>query len=169
MNKCSHCQGQTSNPKYCSRSCATSANNLNSPRRQKSKVCSFDECSELIFSNRKFCTDHRYGSRKFNTIGELRAAAKYQTNAYARYLARVWAKQNLDLSKCSTCDYSTHVEIAHIEPLALFPDETPIEETYTNNVIGLCPNHHWEFDHGYLTYVPEKGFEPSLPPLRSTV
>jgi hypothetical protein len=103
-----------------------------------------------LFSSRKFCSEHRYGGRRFETIGDLRAAAKYQVNAYARYFARNWARQNLDLTKCAVCDYRTHIEIAHIEPLAKFPDDTPIAETYINNVIGLCPNHHWEFDNGYL-------------------
>lgn len=150
MNKCIHCKGPTSNPKYCSRSCAASANNRRSPRRVKSKVCNFDGCLELIFSSRKFCAEHRYGTPKFTTIGELRQAAQYQANAYARQLARKWARKNLDLSSCTVCDYSLHVEVAHISPLSQFPDHTPIEETYVNNLIVLCPNHHWEYDNGYL-------------------
>jgi hypothetical protein len=149
-NKCLHCQKPTTNAKYCSRSCAVTSNNSKHPRRTKSKVCDFEGCSEIIFSSRKFCSEHRYGGRRFETIGDLRAAAKYQVNAYARYFARNWARQNLDLTKCAVCDYRTHIEIAHIEPLAKFPDDTPIAETYINNVIGLCPNHHWEFDNGYL-------------------
>lgn len=152
---CIQCGNETTNPKFCSRSCSTIHNNLKNPRRTKSKVCANELCDVLILSSRNYCYDHKtagaLGLSKYNTIGELRAAASYQVNAHARNLARSWAKHNIDTSKCAICNYSNHVEVCHIIGLASFPDDTPLSETFVNNLVALCPNHHWEFDNGLLT------------------
>lgn len=50
---------------------------------------------------------------------------------------------------CAKCGYSNHVEIAHIK--AVSDDSVTIAEINSiNNLIALCPNHHWEYDHGIL-------------------
>lgn len=163
MNTCNFCNKETSNPKFCSRSCSAKNSNSVSPRRIKTKVCAFKDCEITILSSRKYCTDHKNKFYlKFKTMGELRESAKgVQVNSYARGLAREWARKNLDCSGCWYCGYSTHVEVCHIKDVALFSDETYVSETYENNVIILCRNHHWEYDNGYLAWEPEKGFEPS--------
>ena len=39
----------------------------------------------------------------------------------------------------------------HIKPLADFPDmATTAEINHPDNLLWLCRNHHWEFDHGLL-------------------
>lgn len=53
--------------------------------------------------------------------------------------------------KCSICGYSNHVEVAHIKPVSEFSNETLVSEINSPiNLIGLCPNHHWEFDNGIV-------------------
>ena len=53
--------------------------------------------------------------------------------------------------KCFICGYSHHVEIAHIRPVSDFNAESELSEINNiNNLIALCPNHHWEFDHGVI-------------------
>lgn len=53
--------------------------------------------------------------------------------------------------KCCVCGYDKHVEVAHIKPVSDFTDETLIKEINSiDNLIGLCPNHHWEYDNGIL-------------------
>lgn len=53
--------------------------------------------------------------------------------------------------KCAICGYDVHVEIAHIKAVADFPGDTLISEINSeDNLIALCPNHHWEYDHGIL-------------------
>jgi predicted restriction endonuclease len=53
--------------------------------------------------------------------------------------------------RCEICGYTNHVEVAHIKPVSEFSDDTPISEINNpDNLIGLCPNHHWEFDNGLL-------------------
>lgn len=41
--------------------------------------------------------------------------------------------------------------MAHIKAVSEFSDDTLISEINDiNNLVGLCPNHHWEYDHGLL-------------------
>ena len=53
--------------------------------------------------------------------------------------------------KCAICGYTKHVEVAHIKAVSEFSNETPISIINSiTNLIGLCPNHHWEYDNGML-------------------
>jgi hypothetical protein len=52
---------------------------------------------------------------------------------------------------CLICGYKEHVDIAHIKGVSKFSDETLISIINNpDNLIALCPNHHWEYDHGIL-------------------
>ena len=54
--------------------------------------------------------------------------------------------------KCHICGYDKHVEVAHIKAVSEFEDTATVNEINSvNNLVGLCPNHHWEYDHGLLT------------------
>lgn len=47
--------------------------------------------------------------------------------------------------------YDKHIEIAHIKAVADFDDGTLVSEINDiNNLIALCPNHHWEYDNRLL-------------------
>ena len=53
--------------------------------------------------------------------------------------------------KCAICGYDKHVEVAHIKAVSEFNNEATIREIDSiDNLIGLCPNHHWEYDNGIL-------------------
>ena len=53
--------------------------------------------------------------------------------------------------KCAICGYDKHIEVAHIKAVSDFDDTATIREINSiTNLIGLCPNHHWEYDHGIL-------------------
>lgn len=52
---------------------------------------------------------------------------------------------------CGVCGYDKHVGIAHIKSVSDFDDDVLISEIDDiNNLIVLCPNHHWEYDSGLL-------------------
>jgi len=52
---------------------------------------------------------------------------------------------------CVVCGYDKHYEVAHIKAVSDFSDNSTIEEINNiDNLIALCPNHHWEYDHGLL-------------------
>jgi predicted restriction endonuclease len=43
------------------------------------------------------------------------------------------------------------VEVAHIKAVSNFSEDSLISEINDiSNLIGLCPNHHWEYDNGLL-------------------
>lgn len=47
--------------------------------------------------------------------------------------------------------YTNYCEVCHIKPVNGFSDESLVSEINDiNNLVALCPNHHWEFDHGLL-------------------
>lgn len=53
--------------------------------------------------------------------------------------------------KCAICGYDRHIEVAHIKAVSEFDDNATINEINSlDNLIGLCPNHHWEYDNGLL-------------------
>ena len=53
--------------------------------------------------------------------------------------------------RCHECGYDRHIEVCHIRDVADFPDTATIGEINDpTNLRSLCPNHHWEFDHGLL-------------------
>lgn len=52
---------------------------------------------------------------------------------------------------CHICGYSLHTEVCHIVAIKDHPGEALISEiNHPDNLVILCRNHHWEFDHGYL-------------------
>lgn len=62
----------------------------------------------------------------------------------------VFMRNNSD-AKCKVCGYNKHIEVAHVKAVSEFSDDTLISEINDiSNLIGLCPNHHWEYDNGLL-------------------
>jgi hypothetical protein len=62
------------------------------------------------------------------------------------------AYREADLPRtCKACGYDKHINVCHKKDIKDFPMTALIGEINDlNNLIGLCPNHHWEFDHGQL-------------------
>jgi predicted restriction endonuclease len=59
--------------------------------------------------------------------------------------------KNTIKKECLVCGYSNHVEVCHIKPVSGFNDDDKIKEINSiENLVGLCPNHHWEFDNGKI-------------------
>jgi predicted restriction endonuclease len=53
---------------------------------------------------------------------------------------------------CSVCGYSRHFEVCHVRSIQDFPENTPMSVVNSvDNLVALCPNCHWEFDHGVLS------------------
>lgn len=50
--------------------------------------------------------------------------------------------------QCIICEYNKHYEVAHIKAVSEFDDNILISEINNiDNLIALCPNHHWEYQH----------------------
>jgi hypothetical protein len=164
MNTCKECGSETSNPKFCSRSCAATFNNRKYPKKKLDRVCEKEGCDDVVFSWRStLCKKHhdeykswRGESLKKKTIGEFRnrksVNGKHPSwkHAGVRTLNRSWNKHLIELP-CKRCGYKLHVELCHIRPVSEFPDNALMGEVNgEENNVQLCRNCHWELDNGYF-------------------
>lgn len=163
-NQCNHCGNETTNPKFCSRSCAAKETNK-TPKRKLERKCS--NCDSIVRNWRSsLCEKHFqiYISNKRTTlenltlndyvnrecIKNLHPSSKF---AHIRGLCRSWNKDKTSLP-CYNCGYTKHVELAHIKAISLFDLTAKLGEVnHSNNIVQLCPNCHWEFDNGLLILV----------------
>jgi hypothetical protein len=160
--KCINCEKETSNPKFCSKSCSAVYNNSKFPKRKTTRTCNIDGCDKKVFSYRStLCRNHYYERNdrldaKNKTLGfykeKLSVSGKHKSwqFSHVRLLCRSWLKHLAKLP-CHNCGYDKHVELCHIKPLSSFPDTALLSEVNSEkNVIQLCRNCHWEFDKGIL-------------------
>lgn len=140
---------------FCSRSCAAKSNNRKFHKRI-SVVSTECACGKRIRKTSKYCMKcQKIATRKERgaaTIGDKTYDNhKYAKYSYIRYSAREVAKEN-GMDSCKNCGYKKCVEVCHIKPIHTYSPETTISEVNDiSNLITLCPNCHWEFDHGDLT------------------
>jgi hypothetical protein len=64
--KCNHCDKETINPKFCSRSCAAKANNKLYPKRKPENTCI--NCGGLISTKWIYCKECSPGKIDYNLI-----------------------------------------------------------------------------------------------------
>lgn len=85
------------------------------------------------------------------TLTKKEIFERYKYWQTARSAIQKIARKNYENSnkpkKCIVCGYDKHYEVAHIKSVSDFEDNTLISEINDiNNLIALCPNHHWEYD-----------------------
>ena len=160
--KCPNCKKETTNPKYCSRSCAAIFTNKLSPKRKLTKKCS--KCENIVRNYRSRLCENHFQEKNFESHEEyknrtmgfyrskecLKKLHKSSIHAHVRGLCGLWLK-HLKTRSCNICGYKLHVELCHIKPLSSFSDDALISEVNSeNNVVQLCRNCHWELDHGLV-------------------
>ena len=149
------CNKPTNNPKYCSKSCACKNNNRLFPKRKPEGNCYI--CKNPITNDLKYCTICRkkyihFNSKKDLTLKEAIYLNHHKSSAFAlvRSRARIIIK-SLGWTSCFVCGYNKHVEACHITKISDFSLETSINTiNLPNNLLALCRNCHWEFDHRLL-------------------
>lgn len=145
MNKrtrlCDSCKKETTNPKFCSRSCAAKVNNNLAPKRIAGGSCK--TCMVQIRKNRTFCKTcwNRRDQRKNERIqswksGLWSGGSTYLSKTIRSYLLE---KSNFSCQKCGfsafhSVDGKTILEINHINGNG--SDHRP------ENLEVLCPNCH---------------------------
>ena len=161
---CINCQTQTSNPKFCCRSCAAKFNNRLNPKKpysRKSLPNKCKSCNTPILARHAHCSDCRIsipGTKgiypiETKTLQESIDSVGKTANRYRSI--RDSARNKLIASGipscCNNCNYNKHVEVCHIKSISSFPLDTKIAEINNiSNLIYLCPNCHWEFDNDLL-------------------
>jgi hypothetical protein len=152
MNKCDNCGKLTSNPRFCSRSCSAKITNSEHPRRKKKWKCT--KCNAPVNPRNRYCPECRPDYRDWSkvTIDDLQGLRSYQISSRIRDLARRAYKKSGKPLKCSKCGYTPRVHICHILGISDFdPSSTISEVNDLDNLVALCPNHHWEFDNGLIS------------------
>jgi hypothetical protein len=152
ITACPVCGRRTKNPKFCSRSCAAQVNNVLAPKRSRGGRCSV--CDFPIPRRNRYCLQHR-PNQPLDRSQPIRTVADGSDHAACRYarLRQDARRQYLTAFpyRCSRCGYDKHIEVCHKRPLTSFPLDTPISVVNAlGNLVGFCPNCHWEYDHGFL-------------------
>ena len=127
---------------------------MSSPNIKKRKVMC-DKCGIWCGSGRKYCKECRIKIRqdlKEQLLQARKSDAVYLvgeiSNRYAKIRYHAREMYYKELTKCEKCGYDKHIEICHIKGIKEFSEESTIKEINDrSNIIGLCPNCHWEFDH----------------------
>lgn len=166
--KCLNCETETSNSKFCSRSCAQSYNNKLKPKRKPiERSCSCGKTFIPKFKSSRIlcesCQEDRMNSVKYKamTLADYHIKSSIKDkhpswrNCHIRTFNRSWNKE-LTKQPCSNCGYDKHVELAHIKAVSSFPETATLEEVNSpDNNLVLCRNCHWEYDNGLLKVWPD--------------
>lgn len=151
-NICPQC-GNLCKTKFCNKSCAASYNNRVYPKRQAS-VWPCIRCGKDSPYRRKYCLDCKqlllYRKLEGLSMGAYKALFSKDSVAYTALRGMAKSRWSGECS-CAICGYTNHVQLCHILDLHKIPDDSPAKVAVSrDNLIQLCPNHHWEFDHGML-------------------
>lgn len=144
-------KSQIKNNIFCSRTCSVSYNNSNNPKRKK-KEYFCETCNKEANSRRKYCSQKcnpRLNDYSLLTILDLKNRFPHilRFHSSIRDISRRIYFSSTDNRKCEKCSYDKHIEVCHINDVSTFSKDTLITTVNDiNNLIGLCPNCHWELD-----------------------
>lgn len=149
---------QTKVKKYCTRSCAISSNNIGIRRHgDGSRECS--NCTNIVSRGCKTglcrtCLDEQKWGKPLSELTLKDVSYKNHHRAaifaYVRYRARSWMIKNRPIY-CEYCGYDHHVECSHVKAINTFSEDTLINDiNHPDNLLWLCPNHHWELEFGKI-------------------
>jgi hypothetical protein len=167
---------QTRKKKFCGHECAASYNNRNRKRNAWGKivdVCGY--CGQEVLLRPRSDRKNSYRRVKYcdecrTTVARLKRSKlgvliENQTkdevfnssrtpwharNAITSHARMVYLKSDKP-KRCIKCDYKRHFEVCHIKDVSSFSGDTLISViNHLDNLVALCPTHHWELDNGYL-------------------
>lgn len=85
---------------------------------------------------------------QYLTIKDAMVSARHGQSAKFNIIRGRARSMYKHIKNCQHCGYSKHVEVCHIKPIHAFPEDTLISIVNApNNILILCRNCHWEFDH----------------------
>lgn len=145
--------------KFCNHSCAISYLNREKSKGEKPKrLCA---CGKVISRKAPRCRDC-YNLEKSKRVAKSQSFIqkgehKEKNPLYQNYRslisdhARRVYNNSGKKKECFVCGYERYVEICHVKAVKDFSPESTFEEINNiDNLVALCPTHHWEFDHGFL-------------------
>lgn len=160
LKMCLECGSETYNPIFCSRTCAAKYNNAKNPKRKK-RVWHCEKCGQIKerpYYGAHTCNECKDRPRelKHESIKSLRKMYETRKNQHQNVYSYIREQSRkiylrINPSICVACGYNKHVEVCHIKQVSEYPDDALISEINSlDNLVALCPNCHWEFDHGLL-------------------
>jgi hypothetical protein len=153
---CAYCQSEFSrkqnyrrskNGKYfCSCLCAAKHNVRDFPMKKPRNLRPCADCGNRVDEfSRKFCS-------KCWSIRSDKMDNMPKGQCSRRAIASHARSVGIDSTKCKLCGYSKFVERCHKLPVRSFPNTALLREiNHPDNLVSLCPNCHWEFDHHLLS------------------
>lgn len=138
---------------FCSKSCAAIFNNSAYPKRAREKnLLHLPTTTEVSSSNATM--EGKRLIQLLRTKGEVFSErANWQSaRSHIQKIARSTYKKSSRPKCCYICKYDRHYEVCHISSVASFPNTATLGEINSiDNLVALCPTHHWEFDKKILS------------------
>ena len=113
------------------------------------------KCGKKIKKSAEFCRpcyNEIYGIHNKSKGDLIKARSNWWTARVpiAKHARKVYLNSGKSL-ECALCKYNLYVEICHIKPVSEFRDTDILADINSiDNLVALCPNHHWEFDNGKI-------------------
>ena len=125
---------------FCGSSCSASFNNREREKKQKTD-------KKKLVKPEKFSFFEGITKKEFFE----KKGVYYKFRSEIRKHAQFVYEKNQGEKTCKVCGYDKHIQVCHIKSVSSFSDDTLITEINSkDNLVGLCPNHHWEYDHGLI-------------------
>lgn len=146
---------------FCSKSCAAITNNSISKLKTGKNILNSYCCSQCnktftstVNNLNKYITCSmpcwQEAEMKTKTMADVCKRSGSNTYDNIRKNARNYSKY-IYLPKCALCGYDKHYEVCHLKALKDFSRNVTLYEVNNKtNLIHLCPNCHWEFDHNLI-------------------
>jgi hypothetical protein len=154
--------------RFCNQSCSSSFQHISKGTKLSlSSCCKCGIQFQPVNNKLKHCVDcislnkHKTAPKKNRldrntTKDNLFSTRKNWQSARSQIrkdAARIFFEVNNEPT-CLVCGYDKHVEVCHIISVADFPGDATISEINAlENLVGLCPNHHWEFDNNLVELI----------------
>jgi hypothetical protein len=125
---------------FCNKTCSASYNNTKRPTKVKP-----------VKGETKVVFDFLLGLTKNELFGKAKnwQSARTCIRKHAAFIYNKYAGTKC----CINCGYHKHIEICHITAVSKFLGNSLITDINSiENLIGLCPNCHWEFDNNLLSF-----------------
>ncbi len=141
--------GEIRRKKFCDKSCAARLNNCS--RKQPKTIIPIKVKTNEEIINTKFKWVIGITKKELFDKSSNWQIARSSIQKHARFIYKLSDKPK----QCFKCGYDKHYEVCHKKPVAKFDDSAIVNEDINNinNLLALCPTHHWEFDNGIFKIV----------------
>lgn len=143
--------------KFCGHSCSAKYSNRNRVRSNTPKIIYAKKCiicgTEVSTNRSRYCIACNTHMPNHNTltIADLLITGNGHKHRRIRDHSRRIYMESTKPKACTICGYAIHFEVCHIVPVCKFSVTTTISVVNNiDNLIALCPNHHWEMDNGLI-------------------